>query len=75
MYMPDCTISEGDVTQCYFTCHCCGDKVVVHVPRAGFIKRLKGAKIQDAFPDLKPEIRELFISGPCDTCFPKEETK
>lgn len=55
------------------TCVSCGKDWSVKAPLAGVIARQNGALIQVAFPNMPAAERELFVSGICDDCFPKEE--
>jgi hypothetical protein len=41
----------------------------ITVTEEGYNKRLNGAKVQDAFPELTPPIREQLISGICPDCW------
>lgn len=54
-------------------CISCGKEWTVKAPMAGVIARQNGALIQVAFPKMSAGERELFVSGICDDCFPKEE--
>lgn len=50
-------------------CVKCGKKFFISVLREDLEKRKAGALVQDAFPYIKPEIRELLVSGYCGVCF------
>ena len=52
-------------------CRICGDVHNVDVNFDDYCAFRDGARIQDAFPYIKPEIRELFISGTCPKCWKK----
>lgn len=54
-------------------CVSCGKIHEVKAPVAGLIARENGALIQVAFPKMSAGERELFVSGICDDCFPKED--
>ena len=60
------------------TCPFCGKVSVLTLPTDGYTAwKLNGVLVQDAFPALSAEDRELLISGICPTCwdgmFPDEE--
>lgn len=50
-------------------CFLCKQIHDVTVPTAGLAKLQLGAHVQDAFPDLPKEQRELFISKTCPQCW------
>jgi len=50
-------------------CIFCKNKVEVKVKESDYENWKKGSHIQDAFPYLKPDEREIFISGICGKCF------
>ena len=53
-------------------CRECGEKFHFTVDAAKLAEYEDGnIKVQDAFPELTPDQRELFISGLCGTCFDK----
>lgn len=58
-------------------CPICHTSHDVEVPMDGFFKWQDGACVQDAFPSLSAEEREMLISGICPECwnfmFGKEE--
>jgi len=49
-------------------CPFCDKHYQVHVPDEVFIEWQNGKCIQDAWPDAKPETREMVISGICLDC-------
>lgn len=61
----------------YYTCKECKIEYTFMLPQDGIDLYLAGAHVQDAFPMLSPEERELMISGICGPCwdvlFPEEE--
>ena len=53
-------------------CNMCKETTQITVPFAKLQRWLKfGDYIQDVFPELTPDNRELLISGTCPTCFKK----
>ena len=50
-------------------CRMCGSEVVLHVRVDDYEKWDSGARVQDAFPYIDPEYRELLISGTCPKCW------
>lgn len=53
-------------------CRKCGKQVNVEVNQEDLQAYESGEKrVQDAFPYLSPDERELFISGICGECFDK----
>jgi hypothetical protein len=50
-------------------CPFCGKQSVLLVSYEGYLKYREGAFIQDAFPTLSPDARELLISGTCPECW------
>lgn len=60
------------------TCSCCGKEYLIPCNKQDFEDFVSGEKlIQEAFPYMPAEYRELFISQLCPTCwdkiFPDEE--
>ncbi len=49
-------------------CPFCGTVTEVTVPREGWVARANGALIQDAFPALDADTREVLVSGLCKAC-------
>jgi len=52
-------------------CTKCREITKFSLDREGFMKWKGGICIQEALPDVSPDIRELMISGVCGTCFDK----
>lgn len=51
------------------TCFYCENRYVFVVPVKAYDAWKGGAFIQDAFPDMSMNDRELLISGACGPCF------
>ena len=49
-------------------CPFCGKETVLTLPREGWVARANGALIQDAFPALEADTREVLVSGLCKAC-------
>jgi hypothetical protein len=52
-------------------CPFCGDIGQVKVSKSGYEAWQQGAFIQEAFPNLSPNCRELLMTGICPTCWDK----
>jgi hypothetical protein len=52
-------------------CPLCGTRQTCLVPREQFERWKAGDYVQDAFPELSPDEREMFITGICPMCWPK----
>ena len=52
-----------------YTCKFCGKEVTVQAEEEKFLRFDAGAHVQDVFPDLRANYRELMISGICGECF------
>lgn len=50
-------------------CRMCRKVITLEVSESGYEMMLAGAHIQDAFPELSVDDRELLISGICGSCF------
>lgn len=50
-------------------CNWCLQVQTVQITIQEHLAWRRGAFVQDAFPNLTPGERELFISGTCETCF------
>lgn len=50
-------------------CKMCRKLYTLEVSNVGYEMMLAGAHIQDAFPELSLDDRELLISGICGKCF------
>lgn len=62
-------MSVETITMTTPTCHWCGNKGQVEVPKTGVHAYLGGAFAQVAFPDTPAEVREQFISGTHPACW------
>lgn len=51
------------------SCKKCSREFLFDVPQKDLEKFMAGMYIQRAFPYLKPEQRELFLSGYCSDCW------
>lgn len=66
--------------QVQITCNCCGKEFLIPCNKEDFEDYVNGNKlIQEAFPYMPAELRELFVSGICPKCwnniFPEDEEK
>ena len=61
----------NDVFHISITCRTCKTEYLMDVESADVDKRNKGALIQDAFPYLSADERELFITQMCGKCYDK----
>lgn len=52
-----------------YACKFCGKEVTVQAEEEKFLRFDAGAHVQDVFPDLRVNYRELMISGICGECF------
>lgn len=52
-------------------CRMCNSEHVITVSKEAYEKHKNGAHVQDAFPTLNANQRELLISGTCPTCWDK----
>jgi hypothetical protein len=50
-------------------CLVCGKQNVLSVPKDGFDAWTAGAFIQDAFPNMPVDERELLLTGTCAPCW------
>lgn len=57
-----------NTTTCIRTCPICGTVSMITVDTACFNKYLAGEYIQNAFPNLPADDRELILSGMCKDC-------
>lgn len=53
------------------TCPVCGKETVITVNKDAYEKYQNGGLVQNCFPELSPEIREMLITGICPTCWDK----
>lgn len=51
------------------TCPVCGEKHLIFANVEDFLSWDEGALVQDAFPYLSPNEREMLISGICPDCW------
>jgi hypothetical protein len=58
-------------TQLYaqMTCRACAAIILVPVTMDQLDRWTHGTMLQDAFSNLSPDLRELFLSGFCGPCF------
>ncbi len=63
------TEDDEPTTTVTIECFMCKEHIDVTVPTSGLAKREQGAHVQDCFPDLPAEERELFISKTCPRCW------
>lgn len=52
-------------------CISCKTVHTVEVTEEEWIRRQGGMAVQDAFPNMSPAVREMFISGLCPECWNK----
>lgn len=50
-------------------CGGCGECKILSAPAANWNAYWSGALVQNAFPDMSPDDRELLISGICGPCY------
>jgi hypothetical protein len=50
-------------------CSFCGKTHLIEVDRGALGRWQNGALIQEAFPEMAPEDREVLISGTCPECW------
>ena len=50
-------------------CECCGKSSVVLLPRIRFERWQSGQLVQDVFPDLSADLRELLLYGTHPPCW------
>lgn len=64
------TSYEADTYKATATCPFCGkESEVPGIPGTNLFKYNQGAFVQDAFPMLSAEERELILTGVCSTCW------
>ena len=63
--MPDFT----DPINISMTCRQCVKEYVMRVSQTDLENRNKGMLVQDAFPYLSADMREMFITGICGKCY------
>lgn len=61
---------DADTVEITVVCPRCGRESKIRIPLAGFCDYFGGSHthVQDVFPGLEPELRELMVSGLCITC-------
>jgi len=62
-------ITDKEGTRAEIKCRGCGDTHLIPVDREAFQAWRDGKWAQDAFPEMTPAVRELFVSGTCGKCF------
>ena len=50
-------------------CVWCGKETHMRVPVQGWIKRMDGESVQACFPHMRPDQREMLISGTHPVCW------
>jgi len=50
-------------------CPWCAKEATVDVPDEGWSRFMAGTHVQDAFPDLSDDERELLLTGFCPSCW------
>ena len=62
-------VTKDGKTEARIQCGGCKKTYGIPVDRAKFDEWRGGKWAQDAFPDMAPDWREMFISGTCPSCF------
>lgn len=70
-FTPSVTVGEEMVEVKTKPCSLCGKESIVEVPKAGFDAYKAGAHVQNAFPHLHANVREMLISGTHPECWDK----
>lgn len=52
-----------------YTCRFCNKEITVQADKEKFNRLDTGEHVQNIFPELNPNYRELMISGICGECF------
>ena len=52
-----------------YICRFCGKEVTVQAEEEKFLRFDDSAHVQDVFPNLRADYREIMISGICGECF------
>jgi hypothetical protein len=61
---------HGDDSTCIFAaCRMCRGEFTIVVPTRSYLRWLDGELVQNAFPTMPRDERELLVSGICDKCF------
>lgn len=63
-------INHKEVT-IVISCPLCGHEQEIEVNEMDYLEWRDGALVQDAFPYLPADIREMLISGICGACWDK----
>jgi len=61
--------TDKDKVSIPVTCSNCGKRVFIKVFPEDLTKFQNGALVQEAFPYLEPEKRELILTGLCPDCW------
>lgn len=61
-------VEENPTTTLNMICGNCGERFSITVPVDGLMRWEDGERIQDAMPEVSPEIRESLITGFCEKC-------
>jgi hypothetical protein len=61
--------AEDDYVCLEIGCTCCHNAYLLGTSLTGYMSWRAGALVQDAFPEVPKEYREMFISGTCPECF------
>ena len=70
MFEPEfVTRKEPDLVDCHFTCFKCEKPRLVTCRETEFHIWTNGAFVQNAFPNMSADDREMFVSGVCPTCW------
>lgn len=59
------------LTERKYVCRFCGKEIAIQADEEKFIRLDSGVHIQDVFPELSANDREIMISGICGECFDK----
>ena len=70
MPIPETPVAvDGDLVTHDITCSSCGDVFRITAPKSAWDARANGARVQEAFPMLNSDQREILVSGICGPCF------
>jgi hypothetical protein len=61
--------AEDDYVCLEIGCTCCDKEYLLGTSLTGYMSWRAGALVQDAFPEVPKEYREMFISGTCPKCW------
>lgn len=59
----------GNIVVVIRNCPFCKKEQRKEFPVEGYARYMRGAHVQDCFPDMTPDDREFLISGICPTCW------